>query len=146
MKNQKGFSLIVLVITIVVIIILAAITLTPGTKVIDDSANSKEQAEATLDDDKIRSIITYEVAGTTELINPEIDLMRLQLDNSTQVVYKGVSYGTGYTLYIAKQDIAKIEQKTGRSDYYKSFNDLTKSYIVDNNSGTFTRLVEDWSF
>ena len=54
MKNEKGFSLMYLVITIIVIIIIAAITINSSNIVVDDAIGSKNTAEAAIDDDKIR--------------------------------------------------------------------------------------------
>ena len=59
LKNEKGFSLIVLVTTIIVIIIIAAISLNSSNNVIDEATDSKIKAEAKIDDDKIDEIITY---------------------------------------------------------------------------------------
>ena len=146
MKNEKGFSLMVLVVTIVVLIILASITLNSSDQVIDDSIEAKKKAEATIDDDKIKEIMTYELAGTTELIDIEIDLKRVELSEDIQIEYNGVTYKDGSVLYISEKDIEKIEAKTGEYDKYKSFKDLTKSYIVNSDEGTYIRLEEDWKF
>lgn len=92
MKNEKGFSLIVLVITIIVIIILAAISLNSSNEVVDEAIDSKIQAEAKIDDDKINEIITYEIAGTKELIDPDINLERIDLNDSLKIEYDGKVY------------------------------------------------------
>lgn len=146
MKNEKGFSLIVLVITIIVIIILAAITFTSSTDVVDQAGEGKQSAEAAIDDDKIREIMTYELAGTYELIDIEIDLKRVELSADMQIEYDGVTYGYGYALYLAEDDIEKVEAKTGEVDYYKPYKDLTKSYVVNYTTGDYKRLQEDWKF
>ena len=146
MKNERGFSLIVLVITIIVIIILAAITLNSSDEVIEDSLEAKKAAEAAVDDNKIKEIMTYELAGTYELIDVEIDLKRVELNENMQIVYDGVTYGYGYALYMTEEDSEKVEAKTGVVDYYKSYKDLTKSYVVDYTTGDYKRLEEDWKF
>ena len=92
MKNEKGFSLIVLVTTIIVIIIIAAISLNSSNDVIDEATDSKIKAEAKIDDDKIDEIITYEVAGTKELIDPDIDFERIELNDSLKIEYDGSVY------------------------------------------------------
>lgn len=146
MKNEKGFSLIVLVITIIVVIILAAITLRSSDGVIDDSLGAKNAAEAAMDDDKIKEIMTYELAGTQELIDLEIDFKRLELSDTLQIEYEGKVYGYGYALYLCENDIEKVEAETGKSDYFKSYKDLTKSYVVDYTTGDYKRLEDVWEF
>lgn len=144
MNNEKGFSLIVLVITIIVILILTMITLDSSSEVIDDAVESKKSADATIDDDKIEEILVYELAGTYELIDIEIELKRIALSDTLKVKYGRDEYGFGYVLYIAEEDIEKVEDKTGEIGL-KSYKDLTKSYIV-NSSGEFFRLEEEWEF
>lgn len=144
MKNEKGFSLIVLVITIIIILILTAITLDSSNEVVDDAVESKKSADAAIDDDKIKEILIYELAGTHELIDIEIDLKRIKLSDSLKIEYDRDEYGFGYVLYIAEEDIEKVEDKTGEIGL-KSYKDLTKSYIV-NSSGEFLRLEEEWEF
>lgn len=144
MKNEKGFSLIVLVITIIVLLILATITFNSSIRLVDDAVESKKSAEETIDDDKIKEILTYELAGTYELIDIEINLKRIELSNSLKIEYDRNEYGLGYVLYLSENDIKKVEQKTGEVGL-KSYKDLTKSYLV-NSSGEFLRLEEEWKF
>lgn len=145
MKNEKGISLMVLIIMIVVIIILSVITIRSSDSTVDESIDAKEKAEETMDNEKIKEIITYEMAGTEELIDIEIDLKRVELNESLKIKYSGDVYGEGYTLYISEKDIKKIESETGNSNYYKPYKDITKSYIVGN-SGDYIRLREEWNF
>ena len=146
MKTEKGYSLIVLVLTIVVMVILIAIALKPSTQVLDDTEEAKKQAEAAIDDDKIKEIINYETAGIPDLIDVEIVYKRIPLTEDIAVSNKGITYGTGWTLYIAERDIEKIEEKTGQRNYYKPYNDITRSYVVDTDTGHFVRLEVDWTF
>ena len=147
LKNEKGFSLIVLVLTIIIMLIIIAITMDPGTEVIDEADKSKQAVEATQDDQKIKEIITYELGGTTELIDPNIDFMRLPLSNDIQVKYQDITYGTGYVLYLSDKDLEKVSTKTATTNYYQSFKDLTESYLVDTNTGNYIRLdTNHWSF
>lgn len=146
LKNEKGISLITLVITIVTIIILASITLGPSGGAVDESVEAKEKAEAEIDNQKIEEIITYELAQTNELIDLEIDLKRINLSDTLQVDNSGDIYGNGYTLYLAKRDIYKVEAKTGSGDYFKPYKDLFKSYVVNHSSGEYKRLVNEWKF
>ena len=146
MKNQKGFSLIVLVITMIVLIIILTIVINPSAKVLDDTEKSKELAEASIDNDKIQQIINYELAGTQDLIDIEIDMKRIELSNDITVHNNGNTYGDGWVLYICERDIPKIERKTGNEDFYKSYKDITRSYVVNKNSGTYIRLEYDWKF
>lgn len=92
-----------LVITIIVIIIIAAITINSSNRVVDDAIGSKNTAEATIDDDKIREIITLELAGTKELIDVDIDYKRIELSNALKVTYKADEYGEGYVLYLSEK-------------------------------------------
>ena len=109
MREDRGFSLIVLVITIIVILILTTITFRSSNEVIDDAVDSKNKAEATIDDDKIKEIMTYELAGTKELIDVEIDLKRIELSDTLKIKYEGNEYGIGYSLYLSNEDIDKVE-------------------------------------
>lgn len=145
MKKENGFSLIVLVVTIVVLIILAAITFTTSGDAIDKAGESKEEAEATMDDDKIKEIITYEMAGTKELIDIEIDFKRVELNENLRVKYNDKEYGIGFSLYLSEKDITKVEEATGESGW-KSYKDITKSYIIESETGTFIRLKDEWEF
>lgn len=147
MKNEKGFSLIVLVLTIIIMIIIIAITMDPSTEVIDEADKSKQAVEAAQDDQKIKEIITYEIGGTTELIDPNIDFMRLPLSNDIQVKYQDITYGVGYVLYLSDKDLEKVSIKTATTNYYQPFKDLTESYVVDTNTGSYIRLdTNDWAF
>lgn len=145
MKNEKGFSLIYLVITIIVIIIITTITLNSSDKIVNDAVGSKKSAEAVIDDDKIREIITYEIAGTTELIDLDIDFKRVSLSNLLKVKYNENEYGDGYVLYLSEQDIKMVENKTGKQGLVP-YKELTKSYVVNIETGEFLRLEDDWSF
>ncbi len=145
MKEEKGFSLMVLVITIVTIIILAAIALASSNGLIDDAIDSKKSTEAILDDEKIKEIMTYELAGTKELIDIEIDLKRVELSDTLCVLYDGNEYGNGYSLYLSEQDIEKVSTATGLTGL-KAYKELTKSYLVDYVKGKFVRLENDWTF
>lgn len=156
MNNKKGFSLIVLIITIVVIIILAAITMNTSDYIIDDSSKAKNEAEAAMDEDKIKETLLYELAGTHELIDVEIEFKRLKLSDDLQIEYEikdenyevteVKTFGKGYVLYIAEKDIDKIANKTGSGDYFKSYKGITRSYVVNTTSEEFFRLQEDWHF
>lgn len=147
MKNERGFSLIVLVITIIVLLILTAITFNSSDRIVDDSIESQKAANAAMDNDKIMEVMTYELAGTVELIDIEIDQKRIELrSGDREIVYDGVPYRDGFALYISEGDIAKVENKMGTSNYYKPYNNLTKSYIVDYSTGTYIRLEEEWDF
>ena len=147
MKNERGFSLIVLVITIIVLLILTAITLNSSDKIVDDSIDSQKAANAAIDDDKIMEIMTYELAGTLELIDIEIDQKRIELrSGDREIIYDGVPYRDGFALYLAEEDIEKVENKMGTFNYYKPYKNLTKSYIVDYKTGTYIRLEEKWNF
>lgn len=146
MKNEKGISLIVLIITIIVIIILAAITMYYSDDVIDDSINSKNEAQIVMDNEKIKEIMIYELAGTYELIDVEINLKRVELSDSLQIEYSGDTYGKGYALYLSEKDIDKVETATGSGDYFKPYKDLSKSYVVSFESGDYKRLEEEWKF
>lgn len=146
MKSEKGVSLIVLVISIIVLIILSAITINSTDNSLDNSIEAKKAAEAKMDDEKIKELITYELAGTYDLIDVEIDLKRIVLADTLQIEYEGITYGEGYTLYLSDEDVKKVEQKTGMTDYYKSYKDITKSYVVNSSTGDFKRLEEDWEF
>ena len=147
MKNERGFSLIVLVITIIVLLILTAITLNSSNQVVDDSIESQKAANAAMDNDKIMEIMTYELAGSLELIDIEIDQKRIELrSGDREIVYDDITYRDGFALYIAEEDIAKVENKMGTFNYYKPYKDLTKSYIVDYKTGTYIRLEEKWDF
>ena len=161
MKNEKGISLIVLIIMIVVIIILAVITMRASDDIVDDSIKAKEEAQITLDNEKIKEIMTYELAGTDELIDVEIDLKRLELSDGLKVEYKEKNedgtekvyiFGEGYTLYLSEKDIDKVEEATGSGDYFKSYKGITKSYVVSHESGDYKRLEvkdsisDDWQF
>lgn len=145
MKNEKGFSLIYLVITIIVIIIIATITLNSSDRIVDDAIDSKKSAEATIDDDKIKEIIMYEIAGTTELIDLDIDFKRISLSNLLKVKYKENEYGDGYVLYLSEKDIKTVEKKTGKQGL-ESYKELSRSYVVNSQTGEFLRLEDDWSF
>ena len=145
MKNESGFSMIVLVVTIVILLILTGITFNASGDAIDDAAKSKETAEATMDDDKIKEIMTYELAGTKELIDIEIDLKRVELDETLKVKYEDKEYGIGYCLYISDKDIEKVEEAT-TIEGWKSYKEITRSYVVDYTTGKYIRLQEDWEF
>ena len=145
MKNNKGFSLTVLLVTIVVILILAAISLTSYSYIIQDAGESKNKAEARIDDDKIKEIMTYELAGTTEFIDVDIDFKRIELSDTLQIEYGEVLYGTNYDLYLSEDDIEKVEKATGEVGL-KPYKQLTKSYVVNYMSGDFVRLENDWKF
>lgn len=161
MKNEKGISLIVLIIMIVVIIVLAVITMSASDDLIDDTVKSKEEAEITMDNEKIKEIMTYELAGTEELIDVDIDLKRIELSDELKIEYKEKQengsekiyyFGKGYTLYLSEKDIEKAEEATGSGDYFKSYKGITKSYVVAHESGDFKRLEvkdyisDDWKF
>ena len=147
MKSEKGFSLIVLVLTIIIMLIIISIAMKNSTEILDETEEGKKSVEATEDDQKIKEIITYELAGTTELIDPSIDLMRLPLSNEIQVKYEDVIYGTGFVLYLSDKDLEKVEKITDTIGYYQSFKELTESYVVDYQSGNYVRLkTEEWSF
>ena len=145
MREDRGFSLIVLVITIIVILILTTITFRSSNEVIDDAVDSKNKAEATIDDDKIKEIMTYELAGTKELIDVEIDLKRIELSDTLKIKYEGNEYGIGYSLYLSNEDIDKVENTTGLTGL-KPFKELTKSYVVDYTTGKYKRLENEWQF
>ncbi len=145
MKEEKGFSLMVLVITIVVLIILAAITINSSDIAIGDAIDTKKETEARIDDDKIKEIMTYELAGTKELIDEEIDLKRVELNDTLIVQYKDEEYGNGYSLYLSEKDINKTSVATGESGY-KPFKEITKSYLVNYVTGEYVRLEEEWKF
>ena len=145
MKNEKGFSLMYLVITIIVIIIIAAITINSSNRVVDDAIGSKNTAEAAIDDDKIREIITLELAGTKELIDVDIDYKRIELSNALKVTYKADEYVEGYVLYLSEKDIKKVEERTGRVGL-EAYKELTRSYVVNTETGEFVRLEDEWSF
>lgn len=145
MKNEKGFSLMYLVITIIVIIIIAAITINSSNRVVDDAIDSKKSAEAAIDDDKIREIISLEIAGTKELIDVDIDYKRIELSGALKVSYKANEYGDGYVLYLSEQDIKKVEERTGKVGL-EAYKELTRSYIVDTATGEYIRLEDEWSF
>ena len=147
MKNEKGFSLIVLIVTIIIIIILATITMRSSLDSIDEAAETEKKSLAAIDNDKIREIMTYELAGTVELIDIEIDQKRVELiSGEREIVYDGVTYKDGNALYISEDDVTKVENKMGTFNYYKPYKDLTKSYIVDYSTGTYIRLEEEWNF
>lgn len=147
MKNERGFSLMVLIITIIVIIILAIITMNASFDSVDEAIDSEKKAQAAIDNDKIREIMTYELAGTIELIDVDIDQKRIELrSGDREIVYDGVTYRDGFALYLAEDDIAKVENKMGTFNYYKPYKDLTKSYVVDYRTGTYIRLEEEWDF
>ena len=131
MREDRGFSLIVLVITIIVILILTTITFRSSNEVIDD--------------DKIKEIMTYELAGTKELIDVEIDLKRIELSDTLKIKYEGNEYGIGYSLYLSNEDIDKVENTTGLTGL-KPFKELTKSYVVDYTTGKYKRLENEWQF
>lgn len=145
MREERGFSLIVLVITIIVILILTTITFRSSNEVIDDAVDSKNKAEATIDDDKIKEIMTYELAGTKELIDVEIDLKRIELSDTLKIKYEENEYGIGYSLYLSNEDIDKVEKATGLAGL-KPFKELTKSYVVDYTTGKYKRLENEWEF
>ena len=145
MKNQKGVSIVVLIVTIIVIILLSIITLSFSSRLVDDSIDAKKEAEISMDNEKIKEIITYEIAGTEELIDPEIDLKRIKLSDSIKIEYSGEIYGDKYTLYLSEKDIEKVEAVTG-NNYYKPYKGITKSYIVKDKTEEFIRLEEDWEF
>lgn len=146
MKNQKGISIVVLIVTIIAIILLSIITLNFSTILVDDSIDAKKEAEISMDNDKIREIITYEIAGTEELIDAEIDLKRIALSDTLKIEYSGEIYGENYTLYLSEKDIKKVEAITGKNNYFKPYKDITKSYIVKDKTEEFIRLEEDWKF
>ena len=145
LKNEKGISLIVLIIMIVVIIILSVITINSSDNTIDESISAKEKAEEEMDNEKIKEIITYEMTGTEELIDVEIDFKRVELNDTVKISYSGENYGEGYSLYLSEKDIKKAEAKLGTKNYYKPYKDITKSYIVGS-SGDYIRLKEEWDF
>ena len=145
MREDRGFSLIVLVITIIVILILTTITFRSSNEVIDDAVDSKNKAEATIDDDKIKEIMTYELAGTKERIDVELDLKRIELSDTLKIKYEGNEYGIGYSLYLSNEDIDKVENTTGLTGL-KPFKELTKSYVVDYTTGKYKRLENEWQF
>ena len=131
MKNENGFSLFVMVITIVVMIILAVILVKPNSNLLDDSAKTKEQSESREDEERINEVLTYENAGLYDMIDTDIELMRVQLSNSVKVKYSGEYYGNNCYLYIGKNDVSKVANALEISDYYKPFNGISKSYVVD---------------
>ena len=145
MKSEKGVSIVVLIVTIIVIILLSIITLNFSSRLVDDSIDAKKEAEIGMDNEKIKEILTYEIAGTEELIDPEIDLKRIKLSDTIKIEYSGEVYGEKYTLYLAEEDIKKVEAVTG-NNYYKPYKDITKSYIVKDKTEEFIRLEEDWEF
>ena len=121
-------------------------TINDSSVTIDESIDAKEKAQITLDNEKIEEILTYELAENHDLIDLEINLKRLQLNDSIQIEYNGNIYGTGYTLYLSEKDIKKVEEITGSGDYFKSYKDLSKSYIVGHEAGDYIRLSETWNF
>lgn len=145
LKNENGISLIVLIIMIVVIIILSVMTIGSSGNTVDESISAKEKAEEEMDNEKIKELITYEIAGTVELIDVEIDLKRIELSGDREINYNGKTYGKGYYLYLSEKDIKKVEEETATNNYYKPYKDITKSYIVGN-SGDYIRLKEEWKF
>ena len=138
LKNNKGVSMISLVITIIVIIILSAVALSNSSDMIDDSMIAVSEADKMEDNDTIRTLLTYAITDRSAR-------MGIALSDSTNVVIGSgdVNYGTGYYLIVggSGDTVKKIEEKTGATGL-KAYKDLTAPYVVNYDMGTYERIEE----
>ncbi|MBR3887536.1 MAG: hypothetical protein IKJ32_00355 [Clostridia bacterium] len=138
LKNNKGVSMISIVITIIVIIILSAVALSNSSDMIDDSITAVTEADKMEDNDTIRTLLTYAVTDRSARTG-------IALSDSTNVVIGSgdVNYGTGYYLIVggSGDSIKKIEEKTGATGL-KAYKDLTAPYVVNYDMGTYERIEE----
>lgn len=140
MKNEKnsGISMITIVITIIVMLILATVAIMSSTRMIDDSSNAKESANADFDNDKIRTILTQAIYDTSAREGIPLVTGSLVIVGPDEK-----EYGTGWYLLPGgtDDDLDVIAKKTGRPSIEK-YKDLTASYVVDYDNGDFARIKE----
>ena len=137
-NENRGVSMVTLVVTIVIVIILAAIALGGSTKMIDDSVDAKESANASEENDIIRSLLTYAI--TDDDLREGIELV----DDVLVVIGSGdKEYGSGYYLIPGGTDkeMEEIKSKTGNENLRK-YKDFTAPYVVDYDNGKFERIEE----
>ncbi len=136
-KSNNGISMITLVITIIVIIILASVALNGSTRMMGDANKAREDANADMDNDTIRTILTYAITDNDAKVGFELTESIVVKDSGDREYGKGFYLIPGGTKY----DLATIEQRTGQSNI-KAYKDITAAYVVDYDNGTFVRLDE----
>ena len=113
------------------------VALNSSTKMMDDAIESKKQANADMDNDTIRSLLTHAITDKDARIGFEL---------TDDIVIKDsgdIEYGKGYYLIPGgtKEDITSIENGTGETNV-KIYKSITAAYVVDYDNGTFVRLDE----
>lgn len=104
MKNQKGFTLVELIVVLVILAILAAM-LVPALTGYIDKANNEKIIAAT------RQVV---MAAQTEVseayASKKLENTTIAIDNAGNVTYNGSALATGKTANVAGEDIIKLAE------------------------------------
>ncbi len=136
-KNDRGISMITVVITVIVLLILTTISMRSSTDLIDNSTDARDDTDVFLDNDEIKSLLTHAIV---EEPDEGIQLM----EGRIVVIGSGdKEYGAGFHLIPGGEDevIEAIREKTG-DDTIKKYKNLTAPYVVNYTTGEYERIEE----
>ena len=136
-KDNKGISLLTVIVTVIVMIILAGVATTYSLEIISDSGEAQKEAAIYEDREIIRNLMTNTINNKNERVGFAL------LDDSIVVIGSGdKEYGTGYHLIPGgddKGDLGVIKLKLG-DDTITAYRNLSAPYVVDYYTGKYERI------
>lgn len=138
MKNNKGVSLMTLIVTIVVMLIITGVAINKSIRLIDDSVKATEDAEIFDDNEQIRSLLMNAITDKSLVTGYAL------INNSVEVIdAEGNVYGTNYHLIPGgdEEDLKAIAEKFGETNVI-AYKGITAPYVVDYYTSKFVRIED----